>query len=452
MSFRATTAWIAGSLLIVLGLLALGCPPAEDQPDGEGGVETDFGVDLDNKVLTFAQLNDESGPGAAISVPFAIGKRVLAAQVNAGGSGLMPEGWTIKTIEKDHGYNPQQSVQLYKEVKDDILFVGTSFGTPNTLPLIPMLETDTMIAFPASLSSQMAHNEYTPPAGPSYYVEAMRGMDWCVAQAGGADEVKAGIVYQQDDYGLDGIEAIRRSAEVQGFEIVSEQTVVPGQEDYTAPVTALKEAGATHVLLTVLPSSTGPILGTAAQLQYAPVWVGVTPSWVDAFFSPEVIPSAVFGNFHWVTGLPYWGEELDGMDEFLAAWEAHGKDQGKPDFYTLVSYLQGRLALEAFNKALENGDVTRAGFKSALQGISGFTAGGMLQPLSYTSIPYPTSVKTRVLKPDFDKKSWTQIADYAEPKGFERLPDAPEPAPAKAASAAPEEAGEAAAGEEAEGE
>jgi len=437
MSLRATTPWIAGVLFTLLGLLALGCPPADDKPgEGEGEIKTDVGVDLENKVLTFAQLNDESGPAAAIGTPFALGKRVLAAQVNAGGSGLMPEGWTIEIIEKDHGYNPQQAVQAYKEIKGDALFIGTSFGTPNTLPLVPMMETDGMLAFPASLSSQMAHSEHTPPAGPSYYVEAMRAMDFCVEQAGGADKVKAGIVYQQDDYGLDGIVAIKRSAEVHGFEIVSEQTVIPGQEDFTAPVTALKDAGATHVLLTTLPSATGPILGTAAQLQYMPVWVGNTPAWVDAFFSPEVIPSAVFGNFHWVTGLPYWGEELEGMDTFLAAWEAHGKDKGKPDFYTLVSYIQGLLELQAFNTALDSGDVTRAGFKASLQGITGFTGGGLLQPVSYTSIPYPTSSRTRVLKPDFDKSTWTQIADYAAPNGFEKLPDAP--AAAAAAPAATE--------------
>lgn len=57
-----------------------------------------------------------------------------------------------------------------------------------------------MIAQPASLSSKMAENKLTPPAGPAYIFEAMRGMDHAVRMAGGADKVKAGIVDQQDDW------------------------------------------------------------------------------------------------------------------------------------------------------------------------------------------------------------------------------------------------------------
>jgi hypothetical protein len=47
-------------------------------------------------------------------------------------------------------------------------------GGPNTLPLLPLLEEDDVIAFPASRSSQMAKHERTPPLAPSYAVEAMR--------------------------------------------------------------------------------------------------------------------------------------------------------------------------------------------------------------------------------------------------------------------------------------
>ena len=101
--------------------------------------------------------------------PFAIGKRILAEQVNAGGSGLS-EGWKVKLVEKDHGYNPAKAKDAYNELKNDVLFIGTSFGTPNTLPLQPFLAQDKMVAFPASLSSAMAGSEWTPPG--RYTVQA----------------------------------------------------------------------------------------------------------------------------------------------------------------------------------------------------------------------------------------------------------------------------------------
>ncbi|MEO0604999.1 MAG: ABC transporter substrate-binding protein, partial [Myxococcota bacterium] len=203
--------WIPFALTL---LAACGDAPApEAADDAADALKADAGVDVAAKVITVGALNDESGPAAAIGKPYALGKRLLAARVNAGGSGLLPDGWTIQLVERDHGYNPQQSVQAYDEIKEQVLFVGTSFGTPNTLPLRPKLEVDSVLAFPASLSSAMAEHPNTPPLGASYTDEARRAMDFMVSQAESADAVKAGIVYQKDDYGKDGLAGFETAAE-----------------------------------------------------------------------------------------------------------------------------------------------------------------------------------------------------------------------------------------------
>ncbi len=413
--------------LLLVAVAAFGCEkdsdakadaPKEGAAQEDTGLKTDKGVDAEKKIIKIGALNDESGPAASIGKPYAVGKRILAEQVNAGDSGMLPEGWTIELVEKDHGYNPQQSVQSYNEIKDEVLYLGTSFGTPNTLPLLKMLERDTMVAQPASLSSKMAENKFTPPAGPAYFFEAMRAMDFAVKQAGGADKVKAGIVYQQDDYGKDGVYGWEMAAEASGVEIVSQQTVAPGQKDFTAVVTALKDAGATHVMLTVLPSATGPVLGTAAQLKYMPIWLGNTASWTDKFFSPEVIPPAVFGNFYLISGLPYWGEEVDGMKKFMEAYEKYGKEMNPPDSYILLSYIQGLQGLEAARRAIEAGDITREGFVTRLNTLEDFDAGGLVQPMNLTEVPYVVSTQTRVLKPRMGDKTWEVAAEYAAPSAY----------------------------------
>jgi len=383
-------------------------------PAPEPSLKVDLGVDADKKVIRIGTLNDESGPGATIGKPYAVGKRLLAAEVNAGKSGILPDGWTVELVERDHGYNPQKAVASYNEIKGDVLFIATSFGTPNTLPLLPHLQRDKVVTLPASLSSKMAENAFTPPAGPSYATEARRALDW-IAEQGPVADVKLAIVYQQDDYGADGLAGVKAQAGKHGLAVVAEETVTPGQKDYTAVVTTLKDKGATHVLLTTLPSATGPIVGTAAQLGFGPTWVGLTPSWIDAFFNPEVIPSAVFGRFYWATGLPFWGEDLPGMKEFMQVKEAHAKE-APPDFYTLLSYLQGRLGLAAANAAIEAGDITREGYLGAFQKLASWDAGGMFQPLSYTQVPYTTGNKIRVLQPDFAAKTWKVVAPFAAPK------------------------------------
>ncbi len=390
--------------------------PATDAAPEAAAIKADTGVDVDAKVIKIGMLNDESGPAAGIGKPFAVGKRLAAARVNAGGSGLLPEGWKVELVERDHGYNPQKSVQAYNEIREDVLFFGTSFGTPNTLPLRDMLKRDNALAFPASLSSAMAQNQHTPPLAPDYAVEAERAMDYFVEAAGGADKIKAGIVYQKDDYGQDGLKGWKAAAARHGVSIVSEQTVTPGQKDMAAVVTGLKDAGATHVLLTVLPSGSGPVLGTAAQMKYMPAWAGNTPAWIDAFFSPDVIPSAVFTNYLQVNGIPYWGEDVPGMKEFLTAWDTYGKDMGKPDFYVLASYIQGLTQLEAARRAIEAGDITRKGYMAQVKSLTDWDVGGMIEPIDLSGDPYLVGTKTRVLKPDFEKKSWTEVAPYAVPK------------------------------------
>src|SRR5690606_3153506 len=216
------------------------------------------------------------------------------------------------------------------------------------------------------------------------------------------------------DYGEDGVAGWKKAAEHHKVTIVSEQTIKPTDQDFTAVVKALKDAGATHVLLTVLPSATPGILGTAAKMNYAPTWIGNTPAWVDVFFAK--LPPPLVANFYWVTGLSYWGEDVPGMKEFLDVWEKYGKEtMGEPDFYILASYVHGLIQLEALKRAIEANDTSRAGYKKALHSIKGWNGGGITQPVDLSSVPYVTSTRTRILKPVMDKKTWEQVAEFAEP-------------------------------------
>jgi len=182
-------------------------------------------------------------------------------------------------------------------------------------------------------------------------------------------------------------------------------------------VTSLKDKGATHVLLTTLPSGTGPILGTAAQLGYKPIWIGNTPAWIDRFFDPKVIPPVVFANFYWVSGLAFWGDStFPGMKDFVAIYDKFGKDMTEPNMYVLISYAQGIIELEALKRAMAAGPVTRASYLAALQSLTNYDADGLSQPIDMTRFPYVPTIRARVLKPKFAEWSWDIIAPYAEPK------------------------------------
>ncbi len=411
-------------ILVIAALACVGCAQekAKTAPStekttpapAEPALKAGKGVDVKTKTITIATLNALSGPAAMIGKPFGVGKQVLIKQANDPASKLLPKGWKIEMIEKDHGYNPAKSQQTFQAIKNQVLFIN-SFGTPPTLPLRPYLKKDSIVAFPASLSSEMANFEYTPPIGPGYDMEARRSMDFAIKQAGGADKVKAAILYQGDDYGKDGHKGWKKAAADRGVTIVGERAIKRGQKDFTAEITELKKAGANYVLLTVLPSATGPILGTAIKMKYMPTWIGNTPAWVDAFFAHPKLPAVVFSKFYWATGLPYWGEKVPGMDTFLKAYQQHGQSLHRPDFYLLAAYVQGLASIEAIKLAIESGDITRAGYLKALKGMKSFNAGGMMEPADLSKFPYATGERTRILKPDFEKKTWSIAGGYAAP-------------------------------------
>jgi ABC-type branched-subunit amino acid transport system substrate-binding protein len=170
------------------------------------------------------------------------------------------------------------------------------------------------------------------------------------------------------------------------------------------------------VLLAVLPSSTGPILGTAHQQGFKPVWIGNTPSWIDRFFDPQVLPPVVLANFHVASGMPIWGERRPGMDGFIKAWESYGKEMGEPNWYTLMSYANGLIQLQALRAAIEAGEVTRARFKQELQSLKKADAGGILEPLDLSSVPYVPSIRARVLGLDLANRKFKVLGEYAEPR------------------------------------
>jgi hypothetical protein len=111
------------------------------------------------------------------------------------------------------------------------------------------------------------------------------------------------------------------------------------------------------------------------------------------------------------------------MKDFLAAYEKFGKGLTPPDFYALVSYIQGLAQIEAAKRAIAANTINREGFLTQLKTLKGYTAGGMVQPLDLSKFPYEAGINTRVLKPDMEKKSWTVVANYAPPAAYTAKPE-----------------------------
>jgi len=411
---------VAGLLALLCGALLASSAACRDQKQsGEKRVVDDKpavfvavspGVDFASKVVRIGALNDESGPAKAIGVPFAIGKRLLVREVNAGG--YLPEGWKLQLVERDHGYQVDRSVAAYDEIRGDVLFISTLFGTATSVGLRSQLEGDRMVAFPASLASDVASFAFTPPSGASYAAEAQRALGWFRGET--QDNVGVAIVYNDDGYGRDALGGWRSAATDHGVQQVGEYPLAAGTEEVKELVAGLLESKASAVFLATLPTTTRAILVEAHRRDYRPIWLGSTPAWTDGFFA-RAAEHEVFETFHWLSSVPFWGEDIPGMNRFLAAWDTHGAEFGEADFYIFTSYLAGLIQVEILARTLGGERIDRNSFLESLQSMQGWTAGGLLQEVSYSTFPYPSMRAVRILRPDFARRSWLVVSDFAQP-------------------------------------
>src|SRR5690606_18727765 len=110
---------------------------------------------------------------------------------------------------------------------------------------------------------------------------------------------------QDDAYGDAGLEGLEFAAENLGFEIAETQAFPANATDFSAQVGALKGAGCTVVALSALPSQTGTIAGTAAQAEFAPDWLGLSPVWIN-ILAASPVAEYLTQTFHVISDAPDW--------------------------------------------------------------------------------------------------------------------------------------------------
>lgn len=369
------------ALVIVVVLVAAGCRQQ---------VKTAVGVE--GRTITLGEISVLTGPAAVIGKPLTRGHEVYFQYVNEvlGGVGQkLPkeERYKVTLITLDSQYRPDVQVQQYNAMKDKVLMIAQSLGTAHTNAILPQINSDKILTAAATLSSDWPKQKYVVATGAPYPAQFINAAQYLKDKG---VTPKAGIIYQDDDYGLDGLKGLEFAAKEFGFQIVAKATYKTTDTSYAAPVTAMRAAGADHVFLASTPSATGTIMGTAATLAYAPQWIGLSPSWAGVLTGTKEKPSPIVGYMQktlWVVtdAQCAWGDTkagCEGMKELIDNHKKFGGDQ-PPDYYFIFGYTQARVVHQILEKAVEMGDLTREGVVKAFESLKSVNMGGLLNPISY---------------------------------------------------------------------
>ncbi|MCZ7525518.1 MAG: ABC transporter substrate-binding protein [Acidimicrobiia bacterium] len=417
---------------LVLALLTAAC--GDDDGDGNANgnadspttaagpaeVATDKGVTDDEIRVGF--LNGFTGPIAPLAIAAGAGFDAAVHEVNEAG-GIC--GREVVTVRGDTKYDPQVSVQEYRANKDDVVMLGSLTGTAALFGLSEDIARDGITVLGATGSASVLPLENIWLYITSFTHQALNAISWAAEEEAGDDgALQLGILYQDDPFGQEGLAAAQfAEANLDNVEIVGEAKYAAGDQDFTAQAQALKDSGAEVVWLHAIPSAVTPFLGAAAQIGYEAIFIGIDASWSATMVEPL---GDILDNYRVVTSSVAWGEDVAGMDELLAAYEAVSSDPGND--FVIAGYINGRVAMAALRRACELGDLTQAGIGKAMVGLE-VDNGGLGPKLSFgdTLDEQIPSRATRVNAINLEEKRAEPLTDFAasplaEQWTFDELP------------------------------
>ncbi|MEZ5378524.1 MAG: ABC transporter substrate-binding protein [Acidimicrobiales bacterium] len=348
---------------------------------GASGGELTAGPGFDGSTIKVGVLSALSGPAAVIGTQLAAGQQVYFDYLNAelGGIGGM---YPVEIVLEDHQYDTAATVQKYGKVKDDVVMFSQIMGTASVFATLPMLAEDNMVASPASQDAPWVREQHLMPVIEPYQIDVINAMSYYLGDGGGSVDDTICAVIQNDLYGEAGLEGLEFAADQLGFEVSTVTRYGSGDQSFTAQVTELVNAECDMVWATALPTEFGGILGTAAQSGFTPRWIAQSPAWIDALAATPL--ADYLQAYVWVASMGQeWGAadstEMTAMVERVAKY----KPDQTPSYYFTFGYLQAWAAHQLLEEAVANGDLSREGVISAMNGMSALEFGDLAPSYGY---------------------------------------------------------------------
>jgi ABC-type branched-subunit amino acid transport system substrate-binding protein len=370
------------ALALGLALALTACGGAGEDDDGGGGSAGAPGntAGFDGKTIKLGVLTPLSGTVAVIGQPLTAGNEVWFEALNAKGG--VGGKYKVELVQEDTQYKTDIAVQKYNKIKSDVVAFTQVLGTAPTLAVLPQLKTDKILAAPASLDALWVREDNLLPVGGPYQVQAINAMEYYFTDGGGTKGDRICTMIQDDVYGEAGQQGIDFAAGKYGFTVANTQRFKVGTENYAGQIGALAGARCQVVFLVATPSDAAKIWGTAAQARFAPQWFGQSPSYTGALAKSAVAPYMQQSVLIVSEGTEWGDDSVPGMTQMVAAAEKYAPDQ-EPDYYFAFGYNQARAMTAVLEKAVELGDLSRAGVLRASSELDTVTFDGLTGDYRY---------------------------------------------------------------------
>jgi len=379
---------------------------------GEGDVAFDVGVtpapcgdavNEGNGCIYLGVLSDLSdGPFVALAVPLTNAQSDFWAKVNADG-GL--DGFDVIISAEntfDTHYDPALTVEGFESIKDRVLMLAQSLGTPQTQAALPRYAEENVVAAPATWWSGWAFTDQDQglilESGAPYCFEAMNGMSFVNDMLQPGDDFVWALVRFAGDYGGDYGNGAIAAAEALGLPAPAadiEQLEFSRGGDANAAIAELAQLQPNLIVIVTGPNEMATIVGGVFQSGHQAFKVlGAGPTWnVGLLAVPDLVP--LLQAVYYVTGATgNWDFDTQGHADMRAAAEANGRD---PNNAYLAGWYWQYPVLALLQQLVADADLTRGHAVEVAGNLTGVSYGGILPDRDYTGTAHDQAVRSSLV-------------------------------------------------------
>jgi branched-chain amino acid transport system substrate-binding protein len=361
--------------------------------------------------IKLACLVDFSGPGKYAGPPLALGAETYIKYVNDQGG---VHGRRINLIVEDNGILPNTTLAAAKKVilKDEIFAIGFNLGSSGSSAIIPLCEENKVVMMPHGANKRFYSpgNKWVFVPYSTQFNMGSRAVEFILEQD---PKARIGIIYQDDDYGIDGLNGARAAAEFMKTKLVEEAPYKIGTIDMSPQMRMMKEANVDWILAWTYLPQTGGIMKEKVGMNWDVKVIGANTTAYRQIFP---ILGDLAEGYMAVTPYVPWEDTPQRTQDILKKYGVLEKVATSPFpapmFFGSWTYFAA--LVEGLKQAGPN--LTPETLVKGLEKVKNFDVGGMCPNVTFTPKRHVGYFSSLVVKADAKNQRFQTISPIKDPK------------------------------------
>jgi branched-chain amino acid transport system substrate-binding protein len=314
-----------------------------------------------DKEIVIATIQDLSGPLAGYGKQARNGQQMRVDEINEAGG---VRGRKLRYLVEDNGYDPKKALLAAQKLSTDdkVFAIISHIGTATNLAAMPIQFERNVINFVPLTGARQMFDPIHPLkfSFATPYFDQMRVLVPQLAREKGAKKI--GIIYQDDETGLEMLRGTETGLKTIGQSLVEKTSFKRGATDFSSQVAKLAAAGCDMVVLGTIIRETVGTVAEARKIGFNPIFIGSSAMYTNLIH--QLGGKAVEGVYavHTVAH-PYPDEQSKPVADWAAKYKARfGED---PTVFSVYGYT----AVDMFAKAAEKAgpNLTTEGFIAVME-------------------------------------------------------------------------------------